>query len=232
LIRTTYGQFREAFAVRFSEENSLLLFSSPATIIGPSEDLERYIPNSIITISGSVSNDGNFKVVDNSFTGFVTIDPEYNPIVGESPVSVNHSGYAVANDGYPEWPYERVRADSFDFGIGISWVHPITGSPVTETIPGNTPLSTSASITLAIAIGTPGSDAHEWYLSKRSQDNPDIMMVKDPTNGEAVILSFPNETPGILSPARLSRLFKNVHLYVQRNSDQAIQWFDLHANFV
>jgi hypothetical protein len=104
--------------------------------------------------------------------------------------------------------------------------------------------------------GSPGADAYSWYLSQRSDGTrlplldgslsptgqPQYFTLRHPTDrlhSGTVILDVVGATATTLFPGSggvaptdadsLAKLFRDVALYVSRNSDQAYQWARLVA---
>ncbi len=132
-------------------------------------------------------------------------------------------GAAIANDGMEEWPVAKLRSGGF------------TGL-VTPTI-------TAFPILMTCNSGAvDGGAAFDWYLSQRTDVAADQYLTItqfDPTKSGSILVGITEvnvlkllpDVDGITIayPASLTALLKNVHLYVQRRSDQAIQWIKLYA---
>lgn len=232
MICETYGEFRNVFAITVEFTRGSVVFEAPDYIenLGSDDDLEIGM---YLQIAGSSLNDGQYLIVDLSGGDQTWVDPDYNAIVDDTGETATFTGFFLAFDGYKQWPVDYLRINGFDAGLTINWVHPVTGNPTSETLPGNSPLTAATDVTLAADTGTGTDDDYNWYLSKRREIGEvydDIAITKDPTNGNAVIISFPNHDGNALTPKQVYRLLGNCHLYVQRKSDKAIQWFDLGAH--
>lgn len=132
---------------------------------------------------------------------------------------------SVDPDGMPTWPIASVRAGGFTAGLsGIG--RPIQAFPLT--------VSCNGGITDAAA-----SDTYAWYLSQRTDDTAaqymSIVHSTAGTSGTVTIaltakcvadLALASATAS-LTEDQLVRILNDVHLYVKRRSDDAIQWLDV-----
>jgi hypothetical protein len=138
-------------------------------------------------------------------------------------------GRFIDPDGIEGWPVANVRAGGFDAGF-TGFTVPYDGNPMTITI------------NAGAADASPGVDEYDWYLSQRTDEasNQYFTIVQAPDSGGqsfsgSVVLDITTLaqtefgiTPGtILTSAQLVNLFRKMSLYVQRRSDDAIQWVDL-----
>lgn len=141
-------------------------------------------------------------------------------------------GAAIANDGMPEWPATYVRLAASGFGD--------TGSTFLGT---PTPYSGTAMLISCNASATdavPGVDEYDWYLSQRTdvpasqylETFPRTFLGNTYSGSIRIVHTSLAEsafgfTPTTVNPSHIPLLFRNCHLYVQRRSDNAIQWLDL-----
>lgn len=136
----------------------------------------------------------------------------------------------VGPDGLPPWPIAKVRSGGFDNGFsGID--RPIDEFPITLSVNGQ------------VADAVPGIHEYDWYLSQRSDQAARqyfavahlFSFIGDAVSGSIVLsltdlavaelaISLPTSP---LNTDRLIQTCKNVHVYVKRRSDGAIQWVDL-----
>lgn len=135
-------------------------------------------------------------------------------------------GAATAADGMPEWPVASLRAGGF------------TGL-VTPTIAAY-PFTITCNADAADAVL--GVHEYDWYLSQRTDVaasqyltiEHDVPAKSGRVRINTVGANVARLLPG-LSGAQLlttdaqSAIFRNVHLYVHRRSDDAIQWIRLVA---
>jgi len=124
-------------------------------------------------------------------------------------------------DGVETWPYHKMRANGFDDGItGVP--KPITSFPVTVTVDGQ----------------ANGAEAYDIYLSQRTDDIASQYMQVDPVLGKsgtwtialtsaAVTALGLGSTTDQLTVGQVRRVTRHCAIYVQRQSDDAIQWLDL-----
>lgn len=134
-------------------------------------------------------------------------------------------GATTANDGLPAWPVAKLRAGGF---TGL--VTPIiAGFPL---------------IVTCNAGVVDGGIAFDWYLSQRTDITANQYFtvtqltatksgsIRISVNELNVLKLLPTATEFTVNnshPELLTPLLKNVHLYVQRRSDNAIQWIKLYV---
>ena len=128
-------------------------------------------------------------------------------------------------DAMEVWPVANVRGAGFTTGVfGIG--KPIQAFPIT--------VSCNAGVSDATAGTT-----YAWFLSQRTEDTAaQWLSCVETTAGTSgtVTISLTAKcvtdlalggTTSSLTNDQLVRILKNVHLYVQRASDDLIQWVDL-----
>ncbi len=231
MIVANFETFRSVFAERAEEQvvSSTFIAGPPSRINGPGAS-GGFLAGHTVQVVGSASNDGyhsTISLVDGSGLEFTT----NVVLVAEGPISVTVSGEFRDTDGRALWPIANVRAGGFDTGVsGIPNPYDPRVAPYTLTV------------NAGAADGSPGSDEYHWYLSQRT-DSPasqylSAIAFTDATSNTysgSVVLNhttlaetiFGFTTSDALTPGQLTQLFKYVHLYVQRVSDDAIQWVDL-----
>jgi hypothetical protein len=125
--------------------------------------------------------------------------------------------------GYEVWPTAKLRSGGF-----ASLTLPTS---LTFTLPFTLTCNGGA------ADSVPTSDEYDWYLSQRTDDPAaQLLSLTKPTgySGSAVLdrtaLGL-SKFPDLSDTSRRGLLLRTA-IYVQRRSDQAIQWADLHAAVV
>lgn len=141
-------------------------------------------------------------------------------------------GAPIAADGFPEWPVAKLRSGGFDAGITV---------PSIESFPFNITVNGYA------ADATFGVDLFDFYVSQRTDDAPSQYLLIGPAQNDPSGLTFSpsntysgtisislvsanvtkllgSDTATYTEDENLAKLFKDVHVYVQRRSDKAIQW--------
>ena len=132
-------------------------------------------------------------------------------------------------DGYEAWPSNLVRANNFDGGFA----NLPTGAPVN---------SFSFPLVFYIANNIVGPPAFRSYLSQRRDANKLFTLTEDPATigGWEIAISAAGiaEFGNIVGPfgqdpidtqQKLDTVCKNLHFYIQRPGDFAIQWIDIYA---
>ena len=126
-----------------------------------------------------------------------------------------------AGDGFEEWPSEELEAGGFTGGFtGVA--APIAAFPIDVSVDGS----------------ANGSEAYHAYLSQRTDDAASQSFTIVRTSGKSgtwtiALTSFGATSVGLgsttapVSVDQLTKLLKHVYLYVQRISDDAIQFLDL-----
>ena len=135
--------------------------------------------------------------------------------------SVFSTSGVVAADGYEEWPSAELRSGGFSGGLtGVD--KPILAFPITVSVDGS----------------ANGAAAHNAWLSQRTDVAANQWLSTTETAGKsgswtialtatAVADLGLASTTAAVSVDQLTKILKHVYLYVQRQSDDAIQWFDL-----
>jgi hypothetical protein len=137
----------------------------------------------------------------------------------------------LAADGMERWPVDLVRANGFDDGFtGIA--RPIQAFPITVSCNGG------------VVDASDANSVYHWYLSQRTDDTTKqwiSMAHASILNSGSVTLSLTalavselglGAATDSLTEDQLTRITKNLHLYVQRKriaagGDSAIQWIDI-----
>lgn len=126
-----------------------------------------------------------------------------------------------AASGYETWPTAKLRSGGFT-GLALQ----MTG------IEQGFPLRCTANNVTADA--NPLISEYDWYVSQRTDDPAQrYLAIASPSGFSGTIEITPTALgaarfPGT-SEASLMHLFRRCQVYVQRRSDQAIQWADLYA---
>ena len=132
-------------------------------------------------------------------------------------------------DGMPAWPIAKMRINGFDATITMTeWKlpdDPLPGDPAGMTVTCN-----------GGATDAHDGTAYDWYLSQRTDDNTrQVLAISqlDATKSGTVDISttalaarLVPSTNYVLPDAK-ANLFRRCDLYVQRQSDRAIQYLSL-----
>lgn len=239
MIINSYTKFREEFANSILETTNFQ-FIAPDKIqrggVG-SFVTNGYLADMRTRITGTVSNDMDLFLKSVAANELVVQD-DFAVLVNEGPLSCTLRSWKVDPDMYPTFAIGSVRAAGSGFGdTGTT----IVGFP--------TPIDLSSgnySMEITCNSFDPdagfGVDEYNWYLSRRTEDTTKQFISiaqkapdSDTYSGTVIItptalaISFlasvdgPKNTPPVIR-----RCFKNMHLYVRRLSDGAIQWVDLY----
>lgn len=236
-ILQTFSTFRAQFALAplSSNDNFTFVNANPDQITGAPSPTVFSQNVGRLTVFGSAVNDGIFHSQAVSATA-ITLVPS-DALTNEGPVLCTITFQPLDPDGYESWPVDLVRLPGSGFGNAGST---LTGLPKTPPFYSHSSYTISCNAGAADAV--PGTDEYDWYVSQRT-DDPTIQAISvDPaplSGGDSfsgsVVLTFEPSLLNLAAPPDLDsgdivRVFKNVHVYVQRKSDKAIQWVDLLRN--
>ena len=234
MIIINYSDFRSRFAQRVvdttASSGSVATFAdtNPDRITRPSASgsyvADGFVAGMLITVTGTASNDGVYRVESVS-PQVLTLSAEES-LVPES-VACSIVGVEMYPDGYEKWPYQNVRKPGSAFGD--------LGSTITG-IPKPWPTFSFFAITCngSAPDASPGVDEYDWYLSQRTEDLVAKPLIVSPVVGASGTIVIEPEASNFgktagdpLTPDDVVKVFKNCHLYVLRKIDGAIQWVDL-----
>lgn len=133
-------------------------------------------------------------------------------------------------DGLPVWPVANLRINGFTntFTYPVTWAlppDPQPSDPATMTVTCNAQRTD-------VTDGT----TYFWYLSQRTDDaTKQALSVTQPdgTKSGTIVISTTTQAPKLVpgfdytSIDGIAQLFRHTYLYVQRQSDQAIQYVNL-----
>jgi hypothetical protein len=139
--------------------------------------------------------------------------------------SVFAVGAGTDPDGMPTWPIAYVRASGFSGTItGIG--RPIQAFPLTVTCNGGlTDVADSSSFSWYFSQRTDNTAAQ--YLAITHGDATKTGTVTVALTAKCVADLGLGSATDSLTEDQLVRILNNVHLYVKRHSDDAIQWLDV-----
>lgn len=122
----------------------------------------------------------------------------------------------AAADGYEVWPSASVRDGGFDGGFTMS-PRPITAFPITIT-------TTGFAVPCHWYVSQRTDDAAGQYLSVTGGTGASVTIALTAVATTALGLSL---TTSPVTPDQVQEILNNCWVYVQRVSDDAIQWCDL-----
>ena len=245
---------RQAFCDKATTSAVSLTYTAPFTIARGAGSFvsDGWLPGMVCTVSGTASNNGRFLVFSVS-----ALSMSVNPwpaaglgpnIVNEGPVSSSLAGVFLDADGMERWPVAKVRASGFTSGIvGINGIPPASA--------GVFPFLLSCNGFAHDEIY--GTDQFDWCVIQRTDTTASRYLRierydEPPTNtfsGTIIVFATPlaqkelGFTKGagyiagsstvfdsvLLSADQTLAMMRNVHVYVQRKADRAIQWIDYTA---
>lgn len=240
-ILAQHTHFRRQFAIKGSTSASLTFVSgSPDTITRAAGDFtaDGHLADHSLDVVGTTNNDGRWPVA--SVAALTITLTTSTALTNEGPVACTLTSSFIDDDGYDRWPLTYVRLAGSGFGAASGSGNPgstITGVPTPY---AGSPFTVTCNAVAADAVR--GVDEYRWYLSQRT-DTPasqhlDIyQLASTPTqsfSGTVRIVhtalaqsAFGFTGSSDFTPDMVPLLFRNCHLYVQRISDNAIQWVDL-----
>lgn len=229
MLYATFPQFRYHFALRGEMTGSpTFTFTAPHTITRSAGTWagDGVLDGHDIDLFNCGSQSGRKTGVTITAPTVITVNETLGAGVALTPsfVSAFHDV-----DGLETWPVAIVRSGGFSGGI--------TGTPTPYAL---TQFELTCNAGAADAV--PWTDEYDWYFSQRTDDPAKQLLVatRKPFSGgdtysgtiqvvhTALALTELGFT-GVsdFTPQLVVHLFKNVHAYVRRKSDGAIQWLDV-----
>lgn len=239
MIINSYTKFRDEFANSILETTNFQ-FIAPDKIqrggVG-SFVTNGYLANMRTRITGTASNNMDL-FLKSVATNELVVQDDFAVLVNEGPLSCTLRSWKIDPDMYPTFALSSVRKAGSGFGNNGTTV---VGFPNPIDLSSGT-YSMEITCNATAPDGSFGVDEYNWYLSRRTEDVAShfINIAQKPPGASsysgtviitptALAISFlasvvgPKNTPPVIR-----RCFKNMHLYVRRLSDGAIQWVDLY----
>ena len=238
-IIPTWSSFRQQFAETVSLLNTSIAFTAPDRVDAGVTDLvtagflvgHRLIPSG----SGVVAaNLGPFIIASFPTNAIAeTVEQTITTQGAASPRSLEAA--FIDPDGLERWPVANVNStwvNTFEFFADSGPFVPLVGF-------GDYIVTVNA----VAADAVQGTDEYAWFLSQRTEDTAQQSLTIEDTPDAAgqsfsgtirlrhtqLALDEYGLTEGVaLTPTQTAAMFKNVHVYIQRLSDDAIQFVDLH----
>ncbi len=223
MVLATYSDLRHHFAITAATSGVSLTFTAATSTITRASGsfvTDGFEVDMTLDAFGTTLNDGRYTISAVSALSMTVAEA-----LTDETVTGGLFGAFYEADGMAEWPRSKMHTSGFDAAPTVS-AQPFSPLPVT--------LSCNAGVTDAVAGTT-----YKWYLSQRTDvgasqcllathpDTASTGTVQLELTSLAVTTFDLAATTDPLNVGQRVQLLKHCHLYVQRASDRAIQFYDL-----